>query len=74
MMRQLFLFLSTQKGMRKWMETSPVAQKLTRRFVAGETLEDELSVCARLAANKTSTTLDHLGENVVRVRQIKPHC
>lgn len=64
MMRQLFLFLSTQKGMRKWMETSPVAQKLTRRFVAGETLEDELAVCARLAAQKTFSTLDHLGENV----------
>lgn len=64
MMRQLFLFLSTQKGIRKWMETSPAAQKLTRRFIAGETLEDELAVCARLAANKTFTTLDHLGENV----------
>jgi proline dehydrogenase len=64
MMRQLFLFLSTQKGMRKWMETSPVAQKLTRRFIAGETLEDELSVCARLASGKISSTLDHLGENV----------
>ena len=64
MMRQLFLFLSTQKGMRKWMETSPVAQKLTRRFVAGETLEDELAVCARLANKRTFSTLDHLGENV----------
>jgi proline dehydrogenase len=64
MMRQLFLFLSTQKGMRKWMETSPVAQKLTRRFIAGETLEDELAVCARLANQKTFSTLDHLGENV----------
>lgn len=64
MMRQLFLFLSTQKGIRKWMETSPAAQKLTRRFIAGETLEDELAACARLAANKTFSTLDHLGENV----------
>ncbi len=69
MMRQLFLFLSTQKGMRKWMETSPVAQKLTRRFVAGETLEDELGVCARLADNKTFTTLDHLGENVTSLAE-----
>jgi proline dehydrogenase len=69
MMRQLFLFLSTQKGMRKWMETSPVAQKLTRRFVAGETLEDELAVCARLAKNKTFSTLDHLGENVTSLAE-----
>jgi proline dehydrogenase len=69
MMRRLFLFLSTQRGMRKWMETSPVAQKLTRRFVAGETLEDELEVCARLAANKTFSTLDHLGENVTSLAE-----
>jgi proline dehydrogenase len=69
MMRQLFLFLSTQKGMRKWMETSPAAQKLTRRFVAGETLEDELAVCARLAGNKTFSTLDHLGENVTSLAE-----
>jgi proline dehydrogenase len=69
MMRQLFLFLSTQKGMRKWMETSPVAQRLTHRFVAGETLEDELAVCARLAAAKISSTLDHLGENVTSLTE-----
>jgi proline dehydrogenase len=64
MMRQLFLFLSTQKEMRRWMETSPAARKLTRRFVAGETLEDELTVCANLASRKIFSTLDHLGENV----------
>src|SRR5580698_2954963 len=69
MMRQLFLFLSTQKGMRKWMETSPVAQRLTHRFIAGETLEDELEVCARLAAGKISSTLDHLGENVTSLKE-----
>src|ERR1700722_1198388 len=69
MMRQLFLFLSTQKGMRKWMETSPVAQKLTRRFIAGETLEDEPPVCARLASSKTSSTLDYLGENVTTLNE-----
>jgi proline dehydrogenase len=69
MMRQLFLFLSTQKGMRKWMETSPSAQKLTRRFIAGETLDDELAVCTRLAAGKTFSTLDHLGENVTSLAE-----
>ncbi|MGA3188562.1 MAG: proline dehydrogenase family protein [Bryobacteraceae bacterium] len=69
MMRRLFLFLSTQKEMRRWMETSPAAQKLTRRFVAGETLEDELAVCARLAGNKMFSTLDHLGENVTTLAE-----
>ena len=46
------------------METHAVARKLTRRFVAGETLEDGLEVCASLAAEGIHTTLDHLGENV----------
>ena len=69
MMRRLFLFLSTQKEMRKWMETSPSAQKLTRRFVAGETLNDELAVCASLAARKVFSTLDHLGENVTSLEE-----
>jgi proline dehydrogenase len=69
MMRRLFLFLSTQKGMRKWMETSPVAQKLTRRFVAGETLADELDVCSQLANRKAFSTLDHLGENVTSLAE-----
>lgn len=74
MMRQLFLFLSSQKGMRKWMETSPAAQKLTRRFVAGETLEDELAVCARLADGKMFSTLDHLGENVTSLAEVEASC
>jgi len=46
------------------METSSTARRLTQRFVAGETLEQELAVCARLEAEKTLATLDHLGENV----------
>jgi len=39
------------------METSPVAQKLTRRFMAGETLEDELLFAPDLASNITFSTL-----------------
>ena len=39
------------------METSPVAQKLTRRFMAGETLEDELLFAPDLASNITFLTL-----------------
>jgi proline dehydrogenase len=46
------------------METSPLAHNLTRRFIAGETLDDALAVCQRLKDEKTWTTLDHLGENV----------
>jgi proline dehydrogenase len=51
------------------METSPAAKRLTRRFVAGETLEQELAVCARLANGKIFSTLDHLGENVTTLEE-----
>ena len=49
-MRQFFLFLSRHQGLRKWMETSSVAKKLTQRFIAGETLEEVLAVCEQLQA------------------------
>src|SRR5581483_6299578 len=64
MMRQFFLFLSAQKGLRRWMETSPASRRFTRRFIAGETLEKALAVCEKLQREKIWATLDHLGENV----------
>jgi proline dehydrogenase len=46
------------------METSSVADRITKRFIAGRTLEQELVVCQRLNAENITATLDHLGENV----------
>jgi proline dehydrogenase len=46
------------------METSPLAERVTSRFVAGSTLERELVVCQKLNADGYLTTLDHLGESV----------
>jgi proline dehydrogenase len=46
------------------METSPLADRVTSRFVAGSTLERELVVCQKLNAEGYLTTLDHLGESV----------
>jgi proline dehydrogenase len=67
--RNFFLFLSTHRGVRKWMETSAGARRLTRRFIAGETLEEELDVCARLGAEGMFSALDHLGENVTKLEE-----
>jgi len=69
MTRNFFLYLSQQQCLRRWMETSPTARKLTRRFIAGETLEDELSVSAQLKAQGILTALDHLGENVTSLEE-----
>ena len=51
------------------METSPTARKLTARFIAGETLADELKVTAQLQAQGIATALDHLGENVTTLEE-----
>ncbi len=68
-LRHFFLFLSEQKGLRRWMETSPLSKKFTRRFVAGETLNDALDVVESLAREKICSTLDHLGENVTSLEE-----
>jgi proline dehydrogenase len=64
MVRSLLLFLSRQKQLRRWMETSPTARRLATRFVAGETLEQALAVARSLNAEGITVTLDHLGESV----------
>jgi proline dehydrogenase len=63
-LRSLLLVLSRQPGLRHWMETSPAADRLTSRFVAGSTIEREVAVCQKLNASGYLATLDHLGESV----------
>jgi proline dehydrogenase len=69
MMRSTLLFLSRRRWLRQWMETSSFAQPLTRRFIAGRTLDEELAVCRRLESESILATLDHLGENVSSVEE-----
>jgi proline dehydrogenase len=65
----LFLFLSHQARLRRWMETSRIAQRLSRRFVAGETLAEALAVALKINSEGISLTLDHLGENVTSLAE-----
>jgi proline dehydrogenase len=62
--RVFFLWLSRRKLLRKWLETSPTAKRFSSRFVAGETLDQVLSVSRKLNAEGLTVTLDHLGESV----------
>jgi proline dehydrogenase len=72
--KAFFLYLSQRDGLRHWMETHAAARRLTRRFVAGETIEDGLDACAQLAAEGIHSTLDHLGENVATLDQAAQAC
>ncbi len=62
----LFLYLSKQRRLRRWMETSPTAHRLTSRFIAGLTVEEAVRVATELRAMGARSTLNHLGENVSR--------
>ncbi len=68
-MRTFFLFLSRQKHLRKWMETSRWARRLSARFVAGDNLPDALATCQRINGEGITVTLDHLGESVTSLEE-----
>jgi len=70
-LRSLLLFLSRQSWLRHWMETSPAADRLTSRFVAGHTLEREIAVCQRLNRDGYLASLDHLGESVTSIEEAR---
>lgn len=53
------------------METSPAADQLTSRFIAGHTLEREIAVCQRLNRDGYLASLDHLGESVTSLEEAK---
>jgi proline dehydrogenase len=64
MLRSFFIALSGSQGVRSMAENSAVGQKLSRRFVAGTTM-DEL-IAATIAMNQVGVrvSIDSLGENV----------
>lgn len=64
MLRQLFLYLSTQAWAYRLILSNPLTRSLAWRFVAGETLDEALVVVRALNARGIRATLDHLGENV----------
>lgn len=68
-MRRLLLFLARRRLLRRWMEHSSTAALLTRRFIAGQSLDDAISVCAALAAERMFATIDRLGENVTSIEE-----
>ena len=62
--KTLLLGASRRPGLRRLVTGTPVTRRVVDRFVAGETLDDVLSVVRRLTAEGLAVTLDHLGEGV----------
>lgn len=68
-MRSFFIALSTNKTFRAFSERSSMGRRVSRRFVAGMTVEEAIAVAERLNAEGIEATLDSLGESVMQVAQ-----
>ena len=62
--RSLFLALARSERLRGWAVGLGPARALSRRFVAGESLDEAITTARGLNENGLLATLDHLGENV----------
>ena len=69
MIRSFFIALSTNKSLRRVMEESSVGRALSRRFVAGLTVDEAVAASKELNAQGLAVSLDALGENVHTVEE-----
>lgn len=69
MIRQALFQLSQQRQLRDFATHNSLAQKMARRFVAGESLDEALAAVGQINRHGMTATLDHLGENVSSRRE-----
>ena len=69
MLRSTLLYLSEKKSLQDFILRSKLARGMSRRFVAGETLDEAIKVTRDLHARGMDVTLDNLGEAVEREDQ-----
>lgn len=64
MLRSFFIALSGSKSIRSMAENSALGQKLSRRFVAGITMEELIAATVAMNQVGVRVSVDNLGENV----------
>lgn len=69
MLRSVLLYLSEQKRLQNFVLNWEFARKRSRRFLAGETLDEAIAVTRELNGQGMEVTLDRLGEAVEREDQ-----
>jgi proline dehydrogenase len=62
--QKALLAASRRPGLRRLVTGNPASRRVVDRFVAGETLDDALTVVRTLTAEGIEVTLDHLGEDI----------
>lgn len=60
--KSLFMALSHNANAQRWISTLPISKRVVRRFIAGESLEDALTVASVLNRQDMFATLNYLGE------------
>ena len=65
-LRDAFLAMSTNSFVRRFVIAFPLSRVVSRRFVAGETLDEAIQVVKKLNAQNLQVTFDQLGESVSR--------
>lgn len=65
-LRDLFLTMSSNSLIRRFVVDFPLSRRVSRRFVAGETLEEAIEVVRKLNARGQVVTFDLLGESVTK--------
>jgi proline dehydrogenase len=76
-LRNVFLAMSTSALVNKAVVGFPLSRRVSRRFVAGETLDEAIQVIGRLNQQNLRVTLDVLGESVKQeseARAAKDEC
>lgn len=68
-LRNVLLYLSTAQWARNLVTGLPIARTVARRFVAGETVDDAVSVARGLNNQSMKVTMDYLGESVSSVEE-----
>ena len=64
MLRSTLLKLSESPGFARWVISNSSTRKMSRRFVAGETLDEAIAAARKCNELGMAASLDYLGENV----------
>ena len=65
MLRRVLLAASASQRVHQLITTAPLTRDVVKRFIAGDTAADALTVTQRLLGQGLSVTLDYLGEDTV---------
>src|ERR1700760_1631854 len=69
MLRSFFISLSENRSFRAFSERSSIGRRVSRRFVAGMSVDEAVTAAAELNLDGIDVSLDSLGESVMQVSQ-----